>query len=65
MPPCALPAERARGQGFETATGYLNDIVEQDHRAIKRRVRARQGFRSFDAAARTIQVSTVNMIRKG
>ncbi len=45
---------------------YLNNIVEQDHRAIKRRVRARQGFRSFDSAARTIQgIETVNMIRKG
>ena len=27
---------------------YLNNVVEQDHRAIKRRVRASQGFRSFD-----------------
>src|SRR5271154_690378 len=45
---------------------YLNNIVEQDHRAIKRRVRASQGFRSFRAAARTIQgIETINMIRKG
>ena len=45
---------------------YLNNIVEQDHRAIKRRVRASQGFRSFRAAARTIQtLEMVNMIRKG
>ena len=45
---------------------YLNNIVEQDHRAVKRRVRASQGFRSFDAAARTIQgIETMNMIRKG
>jgi transposase-like protein len=45
---------------------YLNNIVEQDHRAIKRRVRASQGFRSFHSAARTIQgIETVNMIRKG
>jgi transposase-like protein len=29
---------------------YLNHIVEQDHRAIKRRLRACQGFRSFPAA---------------
>jgi IS6 family transposase len=29
---------------------YLNKIVEQDHRAIKRRVRASQGFRSFESA---------------
>src|SRR3954463_1515045 len=26
---------------------YLNNVVEQDHRAIKRRVRAMQGFRAF------------------
>jgi transposase-like protein len=45
---------------------FLNNVVEQDHRAIKRRVRASQGFRSFPAAVRTIQgIETVNMIRKG
>jgi IS6 family transposase len=45
---------------------YLNNIVEQDHRAIKRRVRASQGFRSFQSARRTIQgIEVMNMIRKG
>jgi IS6 family transposase len=45
---------------------YLNNIVEQDHRAIKRRMRASQGFRSYEAACRTIQgIETLNMIRKG
>ena len=45
---------------------YLNNIVEQDHRAIERRIRAMQGIRSFHSAARTIQgIKTVNMIRKG
>ena len=29
---------------------YVNNIVEQDHRAIKRRVNAKQGFREFQAA---------------
>ena len=29
---------------------YVNNIVEQDHRAIKRRVKAKQGFREFQAA---------------
>src|SRR5436190_23913435 len=48
------------------AVRYLNNIVEQDHRVIKRRVRASQGFRSFHCATRTIQgIETVNMIRKG
>jgi transposase, IS6 family len=45
---------------------YLNNVVEQDHRAIKRRVRASQGFRAFHSAWRTIQgIETINMIRKG
>lgn len=29
---------------------YLNNIIEQDHRAIKKRVNAKQGFRAFGAA---------------
>jgi transposase-like protein len=45
---------------------YLNNILEQDHRAIKRRVNAKQGFREFQAAQRTIQgYEAMNMIRKG
>ena len=45
---------------------YLNNILEQDHRAIKRRVNAKQGFREFQAAWRTIQgYEVVHMIRKG
>jgi transposase-like protein len=45
---------------------YLNNIVEQDHRAIKRRVRASHGFRSFQSARRTIQgIEMMHMIRKG
>jgi transposase-like protein len=45
---------------------YLNNIIEQDHRFIKKRVRACMGYRSFDTAERTLQgVEAVNMIRKG
>ena len=45
---------------------YLNNILEQDHRAIKRRVRASQGFRSFWGAWRTIQgYEAMHAIRKG
>jgi transposase, IS6 family len=45
---------------------YLNNIIEQDHRAIKRRVNVKQGFREFHAARRTIQsYEAMNMIRKG
>jgi IS6 family transposase len=45
---------------------YLSNIVEQDHRAIKRRINAKLGFRSFDGAWRTIQgYEAIHMIRKG
>jgi transposase-like protein len=45
---------------------YLNNIVEQDHRAIKRRVKASQHFRSFWGAWRTLAgYEAVHMIRKG
>ena len=45
---------------------YLNNILEQDHRAIKRRVRAGQHFRSFWGAWRTIAgYEAIHMIRKG
>jgi IS6 family transposase len=45
---------------------YLNNIVEQDHRSIKRRVNASLGFRSIDGAQRTIQgYEAMHMIRKG
>jgi len=45
---------------------YLNNILEQDHRAIKRRVKAKQSFREFRAAGRTIAgYEAMHMIRKG
>jgi IS6 family transposase len=45
---------------------YLNNILEQDHRAIKRRIRASQHFRSFWGAWRTIVgYEAIHMIRKG
>ena len=45
---------------------YLNNIVEQDHRVIKRLVKAGMGFGSFNTARRTIRgYEIMNMIRKG
>ena len=45
---------------------YLNNVLEQDHRLIKKKVRASQCFRSFDSAERTLAgIEAVNMIRKG
>jgi len=45
---------------------YLNNIVEQDHRAIKRQTRPMLGFKSFWSAAVTLAgVELMHMIRKG
>jgi transposase-like protein len=45
---------------------YLNNIIEQDHRFIKRRINSTLGFFSFKTAWRTIRgYETMNMIRKG
>jgi transposase, IS6 family len=45
---------------------YLNNVLEQDHRAIKRRINASQHFRSFWCARRTIAgYEVIHMIRKG
>jgi transposase-like protein len=45
---------------------YLNNIVEQDHRAVKRVVRPMLGFKSFRSAAATIAgIELMHMIRKG
>jgi putative transposase len=45
---------------------YLNNIVEQDHRAVKRVTRPMLGFKSFRSAAVTLAgVELMHMIRKG
>ncbi len=45
---------------------YLNNLVEQDHRFIKRLTKLGRGFFSFETAWRTLQgYEIMNMIRKG
>ena len=45
---------------------YLNNIVAQDHRGIKRLVKPGMGFGSFNRARRTLKgYEIMNMIRKG
>ena len=45
---------------------YLNNIVEQDHRTIKKRIRPMLGFKSFVSASATLEgIEVANMIRKG
>ena len=45
---------------------YLNNVIEQDHRFIKKKARASQCFKSFHTAERTLEgIESINMIRKG
>ena len=45
---------------------YLNNQIEQDHRAIKRRTRPMLGFKSFESAQSTLAgYELINMLKKG
>jgi transposase-like protein len=45
---------------------YLNNVIEQDHRFIKRLTKPGMGFFSFETAWRTLQgFEVMNTIRKG
>ncbi|RBW62564.1 IS6 family transposase [Ruegeria sp. A3M17] len=56
---CPLPIEMVRRK-------HLNNIVEQDHRIIKRRTRPMLGFKSFESASATLSgIEVAHMIREG
>ena len=45
---------------------YLNNIIEQDHRFIKKITKPMMGFKAFHSAQATIAgIETAHMIRKG
>ncbi|MBD2028281.1 DDE-type integrase/transposase/recombinase [Leptolyngbya sp. FACHB-711] len=45
---------------------YLNNVIEQDHRNIKRIVKPMMGFKSFNSARKTLSaIEAMSMIRKG
>ncbi|MBG6148639.1 putative transposase, partial [Labrenzia sp. EL_142] len=45
---------------------YLNNIIEQDHRFIKKLTRPMMGFKAFHSASATLDgIETAHMIRKG
>ena len=55
-----------RVAGLGPQAKYLNNIVEQDHRAVKRLTRPMLGFKSFWSAAITLAgIELMHMIRKG
>jgi len=41
---------------------YLNNLIEQDHRGIKFRIRSMPGFKSFESASNTI--AGVELLRR-
>ena len=45
---------------------YLNNVIEQDHRFIKRRTRPMLGFKQFTTAWRTVRgIEMMHALRKG
>jgi transposase-like protein len=45
---------------------YINNVIEQDHRNIKRLTKPIMGFGSFHTARRTLSgIEAISMIRKG
>jgi transposase-like protein len=45
---------------------YLNNVIDQDHRFVKKKVRASQCFKRFHTAERTLEgIEAVNMMRQG
>src|SRR3984893_2799062 len=62
-----LKAEGSLPQACELRQSkYLNNLIEQDHRFLKRLVKPGMGFFSFETAWRTLQgYEAMNMMRKG
>jgi transposase, IS6 family len=45
---------------------YLNNVIEQDHRFVKKKARASQCFKTFHTAERALEgIEAINMVRKG
>lgn len=56
---CPIPIEMVRIK-------HLNNMVEQDHRTIKKQIRPMLGFKCFVSASATMEgIKVANMIRKG
>ncbi|GLV53258.1 hypothetical protein KDH_01130 [Dictyobacter sp. S3.2.2.5] len=68
--PKALQEMKAAEPGLASCelrpSKYLNNLIEQDHRFIKRLVKPGLGFFSFETAWRTLQgYEVMHMFRKG
>ena len=61
-----IKLERLHPKTKHRSSKYLNNIIEQDHRHIKRITNHMCGFKHFKSACATIQgIEAMNMIRKG
>ena len=61
----ALNAERKRPIKIRQ-NKYLNNVIEQDHRVIKRVIKPMMGFKSFRCARIILSgIEVMHMIRKG
>ncbi|WP_367899922.1 IS6 family transposase [Bacillus pseudomycoides] len=62
-----LKEEKRMPEGIQIRqVKYLNNIVEQDHRFIKKRVRSMLGFKLYETATSILGgVETMHMIKKG
>ncbi|WP_232308264.1 IS6 family transposase [Bacillus cereus] len=62
-----LKEEKRMPEGIQIRqVKYLNNIVEQDHRFIKKRVRSMLGFKSYETATSILSgVETIHMMKKG
>jgi len=60
----SMPEVKCRSSNAQVK--YLNNIVEQDHRAIKRVTKPMLNFKSFRAAKNVLaDIELMHMIRKG
>lgn len=51
--------------GKDLRERYLNSIVEQGHRLIKRRIMITTGFKEFESAQRTLAgLEVINILKK-
>jgi transposase, IS6 family len=68
--PAAIPELKAEGVLSRRCRlrqcKFLNNIVEQDHRNVKRRTKLAMGYGSFRTAWRTLQgIETMHLLQKG
>jgi transposase-like protein len=62
----AVSAEQRAKETELRQTKSLNNVIEPDHRNIKRIVKPMMGFKSFNSARKTLSgIEALNMIRKG